>query len=319
MRIVFINKAQRIRHFVFQRRSFKNPGPLMVKSLEGSSGRPESVAVRPMALAWGCLVLCVGLVLGVQAVVFSPPALAQDSNQKGQIAKKATDRQSSSKATTPKRTKKKPDGKTPKSEVVAKPIDESLEYYLSIALKCPVIYCEPQVKKFPGPVSLGVFGVPTSSDWAGIQRTVQDWNALCPTYPITLNTTPSSWGSFAINLVYLPTANLATWPQYVPGNPGWFSWTGSLAALDRLTTAFIGVGSDQPETARLFMTRMFLTNVMGLPNQIPKYPDSVFNYENWSRVTSYSQLDTSLIKKHCDPRVTPGMREPEIRNIFATG
>ena len=94
-------------------------------------------------------------------------------------------------------------------------------------------------------------------------------------------------------------------PNYVAGNFGFFwTWWNEDGAIDRARILYSTPALTPEERAH--MIREELTQVLGLMNDSPEYPDSIFQIE-WTITNRYAPIDRALIEMLYRPEILPGM------------
>ncbi len=74
------------------------------------------------------------------------------------------------------------------------------------------------------------------------------------------------------------------------------------------------IASDIAQDARLAAMRQDLTQMLGLPNDSDRYPDSTFRAD-WPLPTQYSPIDRQLVRLLYDPRLKPGMSLDDLADV----
>lgn len=79
---------------------------------------------------------------------------------------------------------------------------------------------------------------------------------------------------------------------------------------------FVNIGNVTTHGLRKHILREELTQSLGLSNDIPYYPNSIF-YEGFSSVSSYSDIDIEVIRLLYHPRMIIGLNEDSIRSLLS--
>ena len=78
--------------------------------------------------------------------------------------------------------------------------------------------------------------------------------------------------------------------------------------------ANVMIASDIAQDARQAAMRQDITQMLGLPNDSDRYPDSAFR-EDWPLPSEYSAIDRDILRLLYDPHLKAGMSYNDVRNV----
>ncbi|MDX2305479.1 MAG: DUF2927 domain-containing protein [Microscillaceae bacterium] len=103
--------------------------------------------------------------------------------------------------------------------------------------------------------------------------------------------------------------------SFVKNNWGMFTvYENKKYEIER-ATVFVDVIRAHSREAQKHLLREEITQSLGLMQDSPRYPDSIF-YESWSQTTEYSDIDKLLIQILYHPEIRPGFREEDLEKIW---
>ncbi len=188
---------------------------------------------------------------------------------------------------------------------------EELEYFTEIAFGAEFGDEIPVIKKWTADIRIKVNGEPTITDLQTINNIIDDFNELISGIKIKL--VDKKWNMI---ITFSPESDFATIDQnYVPINYGFF-WTLWHDYNFVIYDASILVASaDITQQERSHLIREELTQSLGLMNDSNKYKDSIF-YQEWTDVTSFSNVDKAIIKLLYLKKIKPGMSKEQVLKVL---
>lgn len=192
--------------------------------------------------------------------------------------------------------------------------EDAVELYLEVALGAEFGDALPVVRKWTQDLLVRLEGLPAAADVAELDRVIGELNELRsgPRVRLADPGEPSN-----ITLHFAPESTFAEiLPEYVPVNRGFF-WFWSNGRQE-ITSAVILIDNTDAITQafRDHLVREELTQVLGLANDSPRFPGSIFHQGTFPAPTSYSDLDREVIRIHDLPEIRPGMTENEVRGVL---
>lgn len=184
---------------------------------------------------------------------------------------------------------------------------EAVDYFLEIAMGSEWGSSGNVVRKWTGPVRIGVQGNPTREDEQALNDVIAELNTLIEDDRVTLtldNRNPN------VLVRFVPESQFRSIePNYRPRNLGffWLEWNNQSIANARILISTTGVTQQE----RSHLIREELTQVMGLMRDSYNYADSIF-YQRWTDVTEYAAIDREVIRLLYQPTITFGMSQREV-------
>lgn len=191
---------------------------------------------------------------------------------------------------------------------------DAIELYLDVALGAEFGNAPRVVRKWTQDLSVRLEGVPAPADLTELGQVIEELNELRsgPRVRLAAPGEPSN-----ITLHFAPESTFAgILPEYVPVNRGFF-WFWSNGRQE-ITSAVILIDNTDAITQafRDHLIREELTQVLGLANDSPRFPGSIFHHGTFPAPTSYSDLDREVIRIHDLPEIRAGMTETEVRAVL---
>jgi hypothetical protein len=188
---------------------------------------------------------------------------------------------------------------------------EELDYFIEIALGAEFGDKLPVIKKWIDDVRIKVNGEPTEADLQTINKIIGDLNELVA--GINIKLVDKKWNMI---ITFSPESDFATIDQnYVPTNYGFF-WTlwddDNFVIYD---ASILVASADITQQERSHLIREELTQSLGLMNDSNKYKDSIF-YQDWTNVTSFSNIDKTTIKLLYLKKIKPGMSREQVLAVL---
>jgi hypothetical protein len=189
--------------------------------------------------------------------------------------------------------------------------NKEIDYFTEIALGAEFGDEVPVIKKWTNNIRIKVSGEPTEADLQTINNIIIDLNELLCGIKIKL--VKKKWN---LTITFSPESDFATINQnYVPTNYGffWVFWhDDSFVIYD----ASIMISSeDITQKERSHLIREELTQSLGLMNDSKKYNNSIF-YQEWTDVTSFSDVDKAVITLLYLKKIKPGMSKEQVLEIL---
>ncbi len=210
-----------------------------------------------------------------------------------------------------------PRRRRPQQRPTATPLPTDVfDYFLEISLmwefaeeqQSPVVY------KWLTDPAIRVHGQPSESDIAELRRVVSELNGLVDT--IDISVTSSTLAN--INMHFIPKKDIPFETYHEDNAVAFFRiwWEGNA-----IFKAEIYISSDLSTNERRHNIREELTQSLGLRNDSPAYPDSIFYERNGisSSVTEYADVDRACIALLYRDDVKPGMTREELREVIGKG
>lgn len=193
--------------------------------------------------------------------------------------------------------------------------EEALDFYIEVALGAEFGGASPVVRKWTDDLTVRVEGNPGPADLTELDRVVDELNQLASGVRIRLTTGAKS-SNVAIH--FGPEATFREiLPQYVPLNYGflWFWFNGRA----EITSAVILIDNTDAisQTIRNHLIREELTQTLGLANDSPRFPGSIFHAQHLPAPTEYAAVDRKVIEIHGLSEIRPGMTEADVREILS--
>jgi len=196
---------------------------------------------------------------------------------------------------------------------VVQPLSQqTLDYFLDIALHSEYGPSDERIKKWTGPIRIMVHGTPTPEDLAVLQTTIAELNVLTgDVFGPELAAPGANY-----DIYFVPEADFVQYdPDYVPTNYGFCQvwWNGAF----HIIRSVVLVSSDQiTQQDRSHLIREELTQSLGLLNDSLIYPDSIF-YQGFTVISAYSAMDIDLIRTLYRPDVLPGMTRNQATAVLS--
>lgn len=184
---------------------------------------------------------------------------------------------------------------------------DAVDYFLQIAMGSEWGSSGGVVRKWNGPVRIGVQGNPTRQDEQTLNAVISELNRLIEDDRVTLtldNQNPN------VVIRFVPESQFRSIePNYRPRNLGffWLEWNNQSISNARILISTTGVTQQE----RSHLIREELTQVMGLMRDSYDYADSIF-YQRWTDVTEYAAIDREVIQLLYQPTITFGMSPREV-------
>ncbi|MEO1209603.1 MAG: DUF2927 domain-containing protein [Cyanobacteria bacterium J06638_20] len=184
---------------------------------------------------------------------------------------------------------------------------DAVDYFLQIAMGSEWGSSGGVVRKWTGPVRIGVQGNPTYEDEQTLNAVISELNRLIEDDRVTLtldNRNPN------VVIRFVPESQFRSIePNYRPRNLGffWLEWNSQSISNARILISTTGVTQQE----RSHLIREELTQVMGLMRDSYDYADSIF-YQRWTDVTEYAAIDREVIQLLYQPTITFGMSPREV-------
>ncbi len=188
---------------------------------------------------------------------------------------------------------------------------EEIDYFTEIALGAEFGDEVPVIKKWTNDIRIKVNGEPTDADLQTINNIIIDLNELLCGIKIKL--VEKNWN---LTITFSPESDFATIDQnYVPTNYGffWVLWhNDSFVIYD---ASILISSKDVTQKERSHLIREELTQSLGLMNDSNKYKDSIF-YQEWTDVTSFSDVDKAVLKLLYMKKIRPGMSKEQVLEVL---
>jgi hypothetical protein len=188
---------------------------------------------------------------------------------------------------------------------------EQIQYFLDVAMGAEWGNPDSRIRKWTGDVQIRYLGTPTAEDLITLAAVMDEINQL------TNGAIRLQFAQAEANLeiYFVPEPDFRNYePNYVPTNLGFFwAWWNLDNTLNRARILISTEGITQQERSHLI--REELTQSLGLMQDSLQYADSIF-YQGWTDVTSYSDLDRTLIQMLYRPDIRPGMERAEVEQIL---
>lgn len=168
--------------------------------------------------------------------------------------------------------------------------EEEREYFEEIAFGSEVGVSSRVIRKWTKDLRIDVHGSPTSEDEATLNAVVSEINQLIEPVQLVISSEESN-----VDLYFIPLDEFEiVEPNYVPGNLGFFypNWN----SLCEILHANVLISTEEvTQTERSHLIREELTQSLGLMRDSHRYPESIF-YQEWTDVTSYAEIDKTVIE-----------------------
>lgn len=183
---------------------------------------------------------------------------------------------------------------------------EEVDYFLEIALGAEYGSSENTIKKWTQDIKLKVHGTPTESDRQTLDTVISELNDIIGSIQLSIVDQGAN-----VDIHFLPESEFSSVePNYVPVNYGffWVQWY----ATKEIYHARILIATDHvTQKERSHLIREELTQSLGLMNDSDKYIDSIF-YQGWTDITSYADIDKTIIEILYREEILPGMTGTEV-------
>jgi len=184
---------------------------------------------------------------------------------------------------------------------------EAINYFLQVAMGSEWGSSGGVVRKWSGPVRIGVIGNPTREDEQTLNTVIAELNDLIEDDRVTVTRDDRNPN---VVMRFVPEAQFrSVEPNYVPRNLGffWLQWNNQSISNARILVSTTGV----TQRERSHLIREELTQVMGLMRDSYDYPDSIF-YQRWTDVNEYADIDREVIRLLYQPTITFGMSQQQV-------
>ena len=168
----------------------------------------------------------------------------------------------------------------------------------------------PYLQKWQRNLDIYVSGTPQPADLVMLDRVVAELNQLQSQLRITV---VSSAEVANVRLQFLPYREFGRDPLYIPANKGFFAAEQDQGALYQ---ARILIATDQvTQSERNHLLREELTQILGLFNDTPDPPESIFT-SRWTQTQHYTAQDRRLIRLLYTPELWPGLPAEHVASAF---
>lgn len=194
--------------------------------------------------------------------------------------------------------------------------EEAIDFYVEVALGTEYGDTSPVVRKWMEDLRVRVEGNPGPADLAELERVMDELNQLRSGSKIRFAIRAQSSN---LTIHFTPEANFdEILPEYVPVNSGFFWFW--FNRENEITSAVILIDNTDAisQTARNHLIREELTQVLGLANDSPRFPNSIFHTTPPPLPTEYSRLDREVIEIHDLQEIRPGMTETDVRTTLSS-
>lgn len=184
---------------------------------------------------------------------------------------------------------------------------EAVDYFLEIAMGSEWGSSGSVVRKWTGPVRIGVQGNPTREDEQTLNAVISELNDLIEDDRVTISRDDRNPN---VLIRFVPESQFrSVEPNYVPRNLGffWLQWNNQSISNARILISTTGVTQQE----RSHLIREELTQTMGLMRDSYDYPDSIF-YQRWTDVTEYAEIDREVIRLLYQPTINFGMSQRDV-------
>jgi hypothetical protein len=257
-----------------------------------------------------CIVLAAGAVLGILSLFGAFPSANPQSAPIVTVSSVPAVSPSSIPSSLPPPSPPRP---SPSPAVSPGTADERIAYFCEVALNSEYGggSADGIVKRWEEPIRVEVRGKYTKKDYSTLVSHIKTLNAMGCLPPITM---VKSGGNCIVSFVKLKEMP-ETVPGYVEGNWGFISiaWDEDY----RVYEGNIGIATDvtsQKQRSHLILEEF--TQGLGLLNDSPKYPDSIFQSE-WTEVQELSALDYQVIALLYNPALKTGMTEAKAKKALS--
>lgn len=179
------------------------------------------------------------------------------------------------------------------------------DYFFEIALNSEDGSSHPLLR-WEKPVRIHVRTDANHEDYTEIDQVVGELRNLTG-LDIARTTTGGNVGLYVVSLREFPN-----YGGPASGGGGYFQIFPGYGTVD---SARVLIGTEGTPTFRRHIIREELTQMLGLPNDSYRYPDSIF-YQDYSTVTAFSSLDRFVIRTAHDDRLRFGMSRSEIEEAL---
>lgn len=189
--------------------------------------------------------------------------------------------------------------------------EEELSYFTEIAFGAEFGNAVSVIKKWEEDLRIKISGVPTDEDIQTINDIVSDLNYIIDAIDIKIVNNKEN-----VTITFSPESEFSDIePGYVPKNYGffWALWHDDNYVIYNASILISTEGINQKERSHLL--REELTQGLGLMNDSDKYEDSIF-YQDWTSVTEYSKIDSSVIRLLYQESIRPGMTKERVLEIL---
>lgn len=187
-------------------------------------------------------------------------------------------------------------------------ISEAVEsYFMEVAMSSEWGDSGGVVRKWTGPVRVGVLGNPTQDDMQTLRQVIGELNELITDEQVTISLDDRNPN---VVMRFIPEAQFrSVEPNYRPRNLGffWLQWNNRGLSNARILISTTGVNQRE----RSHLIREELTQVMGLMSDSYTHADSIF-YQRWTDVNAYAPIDRDVIRLLYQPSITYGMSRREV-------
>jgi hypothetical protein len=185
-------------------------------------------------------------------------------------------------------------------------LETELAYFGEIAFGFEFGAASRVIRRWPGDVRVAVRGTPTAEDRATLAAVLGELTATIGG-PVRLR--DAGVGPAELEVHFVPRAQFTgVVAAAVPNNVGQF-WLWFDAA-EHFSRGVVLIGTDIPARLRQHLIREEVTQSLGLAQDSPRDPFSVF-YSGYSESTVYTALDLALVEMLYRDEVRPGMSAAE--------
>lgn len=186
-----------------------------------------------------------------------------------------------------------------------------MSYFSEIAFGSEYGFGDVTLKKWEDDIRLEVVGSPNREDWQSLLQVVADLNELIE--PAVCITLVESGGNATI--YFIPHSEF--YHYELPGVlffGGFFrNWWDTDGTIKR---GIVVIGTDKiDQNLRNHLIREEVTQMLGLMNDSPRYPESIF-YQGQTTPTTFSPIDKQLIHFLYQPEIKPGMVFSQLQEIL---
>lgn len=186
---------------------------------------------------------------------------------------------------------------------------DQIDYFFEVAMGSEFGSAGSIVRKWNGPIRIGVYGTPTAEDRSTLEAVIRDLRGLTG-MDIAINSQNPN-----LDIYFVPESQFSRYePNYRPRNYGffWTRWNNNTIYNSRILISTTNVNQQE----RSHLIREEFTQSLGLMRDSYRDANSIF-FQGWTSTTQYSELDQAIIAMLYRPEIRPGMTATEVRTVLS--
>lgn len=188
--------------------------------------------------------------------------------------------------------------------------DEVVEYYIDIACHYENTDDLFPVRKWKDDLIIRVFGDATEEDISEVMKVTGELNSI--QQELSISVTEES--NYNVGIYFIPREKFDSILYQSAGATGIASYNVNFDSEIQEATICIASNENHVPT-RMHAIREELTQILGLPNDINSYPNSIFWQGGGYIATEYLEIDKLVIQMHYSDVIKPGMTADEVAKL----